>query len=365
VAFPGRKKRPARVLFAAILFIVFYFFLFPYPLGKELVAHPRWAVAVPDQPPAPGEPFATAGGPGISSWQLGDRFGFVQEDGMLLYSGRAPYRVALSSSGFVSYARLGTDWILRDRTGRLVAGFPVSGYPLLSPDGRRVFSVKTDLSGLIELDRGGGALWDRDFPTMITSISVQQDLALVGLLNGTLVLLDRAGAPVLEYAPGGSRVAVIAGDAVSPNGSRIAAVCGIDPQYLVVLRRTDTGYEAESRERLPSAFRREVRMGFSPDSRWVFLEGASGPGVYDPARRSMRWLNLPGPLAAASSARFGRVAAFASLDSGGVTLALEPPGGIAVCREHFTAGRVFLGTINGQLLAGWDGTLARIDVEEL
>ena len=382
MSFPGRKKRPARVLFAAILFIVFYFLLFPYPLGKELVAHPRWAVAIPAagaaagaaaqaltatvaSVPAPAAPASPAAGPAVSSWQLGDQFGFVQEDGTLLYTGRAPYRVALSSSGFVSYTRLGTDWILQDRTGRLVAAFTVSGYPLLSPDGGRVFSVKTDLSGLSELDRGGEVLWDRDFPTLITSISVEQDLALVGLLNGTLVLLDRSGAPVLEHAPGGSRVAVIAGDAASPDGSRIAAVCGIDPQYLVVLRRTDTGYQPESRERLPTAFRREVRMGFSPDSRWVFLEGAHGPGVYDPARRSMSWLNLPGPLAAAASARFGKVAAFASLDPGGVTLALEPPGGIAVGREYFSARQVFLGSIGGQLLAGWDGTLARIDVEEL
>jgi len=378
VAFSGRKKRPARVLFAAILLIVFYFFLFPYPLGREMVAHPRWAVTIA---PSTGTPAPVAAGPSpvgaaapsglssgepaVSSWQLGDQFGFVCEDGTLLYSGQASYRVALSSGGFESYTRLGTDWILQDRSGRRLAGFLVSGYPLLSPDGRRVFSVKTDLSGLSELDHGGGVLWDRDFPTMITSISVQPDLALVGLLNGTLVLLDRTGTPVLEHAPGGSRVAVIAGDAAAPDGSRMAAVCGIDPQYLVVLRRSGTGYEPESRERLPTTFRREVRMGFSPDSRWIFLEGAAGPGLFDPAGRAMRWLDLPGPLAAASTAESGKVAAFATLDSSGVSLVLEPPRGVPAGRERFAARRVFLGTIGGQLLAGWDGTLARIDVEEL
>lgn len=376
MALPGRKKRPARALFAAILVIVFYFFLFPYPLGRELVARPRWAVAIPKPgtaAAAPAGPVSASGpvsggaptpGP-AAAFQLGDRFGFVREDGALLYSAQAPYRVALSSSAFVSFTRLGTDWILQDREGRRMAGFSVSGYPMLSPDGGRVFSVKTDLSGLIEMDRGGGVLWDRDFPTMMTAVSVQGDLALVGLLNGTLVLLDRAGSPVLEYAPGGSRVAVILGDAAAPDASRIAAVYGIDPQYLAVLRRAGARYEPESRERLSSDFRREVRMGFSPDSRWLFVEGPAGPGLYDPAGRSLGWVSLAGSLVAASSAFGGRVAAFAARDAAGVSLLVEPPRGIPVCRERFAARQVFLGTVDGQLLVGWDDELARVDVEEM
>jgi len=372
VAISGRKKRPARVLFAAIPVIVCYFFLFPYPLGRELVARPRWAVAIPAPGPGAASALAASSSPdqgaaadAVSAWQLGDRFGFVQDDGMLLYTGQAAYRVALSSGGFVSYTRLGTDWILQDRQGRRVAGYSVSGYPLLSPDGGRVFSVKTDLSGLIELDRGGTVMWDRDFPTMITSISVQQDLSLVGLLNGTLVLLDHAGAPLLEQTPGGSRVQVIAGTAAAPDGSRLAVVSGIDPQYLTVFRRGGSGYERESQEPLPTAFRREVRMGFSPDSRWIFLEGASGPGLFDPSSRTMRWLSLPGSLAGASSAFSGKVAAFVSVDASGAWLVLEPPRGIAVGAERFTARQVFLGTVGGQLLLGWDGTLARVDVGEM
>lgn len=369
MAFPGRKKRPARVLFAATVLIVFYFFLFPYPLGRELVARPRWAVAVPQ----PGAPVAAraegtqkeAGAASAAAFQLGDRFGFISGDGVFLYAGQAPYRVALSSTGFVSFTRLGTDWILQDDAGRRVAGFSVAGYPLLSPDGGRVFSVKTDLSGIIEMDRGGAVLWDRDFPTMMTAISVQGDLILVGLLDGSIVLLDRRGSPELEHAPGGSRVAVIVGDAAAPDGSRIAAVSGIDPQYLTVLRRTGSRYETEALEGLPTAFRREIRMGFSPDSRYLFVEGRAGPGLYDPAGRTLRWVSLPGSLAGAAFALGGRVAAFASRDAGSAQIVIEPVSGIAVCREGFPAREVFLGTIGGQLLVGWDGELLKIDVEAM
>lgn len=373
MAFPGRKKRPERVLFAAILVIVFHLFLFPYPLGREIVARPRWAVAVSPSGLQPGTlPGAQeagsqdpAGQASAAAFQLGDRFGFVLDDGAILYAGQAPYRVALSSTGFVSFTRLGTDWILQDRAGRRVAGFSVAGYPLLSPDGGRVFSVKTDLSGIIEMDRGGAVLWDRDFPTLMTAISVQGDLVLVGLVNGSLVLLDRHGSPVLERAPGGSRVQVIVGDAAAPDGSRIAAVCGIDPQYLAVFRRAGSTYEPEAQEGLPSAFRREVRMGFSPDSRYLFVEGRAGPGLYDPAGRTLRWVSLPGSLVGAAFAFGGRVAAFVSRDAGAAQLVIEPMSGIMVCQEGFPAREVFLGTIGGQLLLGWDGELLKVDVEPM
>jgi len=372
VAFPGRKKRPARVLLAAIVVIVFYFFLFPYPLGREIVVRPRWAVALPQpgsalipSPAAVAGPQDPAGKGPAAAFQIGDRFGYVRGDGTLLYTGRAVYRVSLSSTGFVSFTRLGTDWILQDSAGRRVAGFSVAGYPLLSPDGGRVFSVKTDLSGIIEMDRGGAVLWDRDFPSLMTSISVQGDLVLVGLLNGAMILLDRHGSPLLEHAPAGSRIPVVMGDAAAPDGSRVAAVCGIDPQYLAVLRRSGSGYEPETQESLPTSFRREVRMGFSPDSRYLFLEGTDGPGLFDPAARTLRWVGLSGPLVGAAFASAGRVAAFASRDAGGARLVLEPMSGVPVGREAFPAREVFLGTIEGQLLLGWDGEIARIDVEAM
>lgn len=356
-----RKKRPARVLFAALLFIVLYFLLFPYPLGRELVARPRWAVPVPPS----GSPLAAD--PARPSWQfqLGNKFGYVQGDGSVQYSGTALYRVALSSTAFVNYTRLGTDWILQDRSGRRLASFSGNGYPLLGPEGSRIFNVKTDLSGIIELDRTGGALWERDFPALMTSVSLQGDSLLVGLLNGSLLLINSLGSPLFEYSPGGSRIPVVLGTAVAPDRSLIAAVCGIGPQYLTVLRRRNDGYAPFASLELPSDYRREVRMGFSPDSRYLFLEGPSGAGLFDPAGKAFRWVSLRGKLVGAAFPVSGRLAAIASSDGGRAQLAIEPPAGVAVSREEFSARELFLGTIDGQLLLGWDGQLARIDIEAM
>ena len=356
-----RKKRPARVLFAALLFIVFYFAFFPYPLGREPVARPRWAAAVP----AAADPRAAPSGRPSWPFQLGNRFGYVQADGIVAFAGTALYRVALSTTAFVNYTRMGTDWILQDSSGQRVASLSGSGYPLLGPDGNRVFNVKSDLTGIIELDRTGGALWERDFPALMTTLSVQGDALAVGLLNGTLLLINRQGSPIIQYSPGGSRIPVMLGSAAAPDGSLVAAVSGIGPEYLTVLRRQSSGYSPMAVVGLASDFHRELRMGFSPDSRWLYLEGQDGAGVFDPAAGSLRWVKLRGRLAGAAFAGNGRYAAFASLDGGRAQLAIEPPTGTAVCREGFSAREVYLGSIDDGMLLGWDGLLLRIDIEAM
>jgi hypothetical protein len=361
VASSARKKRPAGVFFAVPLFIVLYFLLFPYPLGRELVARPRWAVPLP----ASAGPAPAATGQPSWQFQLGERFGYVRDDGSILYVGITLYRVALSSTCFVNYTRLGTDWILQDSSGRRLTSFSGSGYPLLGPEGSRIFNVKTDLSGIIELDRTGVDLWERDFPGMMTSVALRGDYLLVGLLNGSLILINRQGSALFEYMTRGSRIPVILGTAVAGDGSLIAALCGIGPQYLTVLRRQNTAYAPLASVGLPDDFRRELRMGFSPDSRFLFFEAAVGAGLFDPRGQSLRWLSLRGSLAGAAFAGHGRIAAFVSKGGGRAELAIEPPAGGAVCREEFDAREVSLGTIDGQILLGWDGRLLRIDVEAM
>ena len=55
----------------------------------------------------------------------------------------------------------------------------------------------------------------------------------------------------------------------------------------------------------------------------------------------------------------------ASRDGGRAQLAIEPPSGVIVCREELPARELSLGTVDGQLLLGWDGQLLRIDVEPM
>jgi hypothetical protein len=366
VAASARKKRPAALLLTALAFIVVYFGLFPYPLGRELVARPVWAVALPSAALA-GEADAAdaSAGQRVYPFQIGDRFGYVSAAGVVARADTALYRVALSDRGFVNYTRLGTDWIMRAPDGRRLLSFSGNGYPMLSPDGGRLFNVKGDLSGLIELDASGEPLWSRDFPSLMTSASLRGDSLLVGLLDGGTVLVNRQGFPVWELAAGESRLPVVLGTAVSADGELAATVSGIDPQVLTVARPRGDARAAPWRLPLRSDFRRELRMAFSPDARFLVLETADGVGCVDPAGRRLSGTRLPGALCGVAFPARGRAAAAASTNGRSAELVVLVPFGPPVCREAFAAGRVGLSEVDGQLLVALDGWLLRVDVEAL
>ena len=328
------------------------------------MAKPAWAVTLPASGAAGGAAGGSAAaGSTAAAFQLGGTFGYITGDGGLLHAEKTLFRVALAETGFINYTRLGTDWLLQDRNGKRVLSFSGHGYPLLSGDGKRIFNVKTDLTGIIESDKAGEPLWDRDFPSMMTSISLRGESLLVGLLNGTLLLLGRQGSPLFEYAPGESRIPVILGDAVSGDGALLAAVSGIDPQYLTVMRRGGSTFARLSKTALSSDFRREVRMSFSPDSRFLMLEGERSTGLYDPASRRLSWVSLRGTVAGMSFPGRGQYAALAARDGPLAELCIVGPFTAPILRESFPAHELSLGEVDGQLLMGIDDRLLRIDIE--
>lgn len=365
---PMRKRRPASIFFTSVLLIVLYFVLFPYPVGKELVAKPVWAVSVapaPSNSTGAGEPAPTPGPQGAFPFRLGDLFGYVGPDGTLFHIGHRLFQVALSESGYINYAHTGTDWIMRDPHGERVVSFSGNGYPLLSPDGSRVLVVNSDLTGLLEVDRNGDPTWSRDFPAIMTSISIQGNFLLIGLLNGSLQLLNSSGVLLYQGPPGPSRIPVIYGCAVARDGSFIATVSGIGPQALTVLGRSGSTYTPVLRTGLSTDFRREVRMGFSPDSRYLFYETVDGVGLVEPRDGRLSTVPLHGLLAGSAFLQDATIAAFAARDGQRVNVNLISPFLRTLSSESFTAGDLFLGAVEGQLLLGVDGRLLRVDVEAM
>ncbi len=164
---------------------------------------------------------------------------------------------------------------------------------------------------------------------------------------------------------GGSRLPVILGAAVSTDGSLMASVSGIAPQFLTVLRRQGSGYGEIAKEVLASDFRREARVSFSPDSRYLLVEGERAAGVFDPAAPRLAWLPLPGGLAEVAFPGGGRFTAVAAHSGTLVQLRVVRPFTSPIIDATFSAQQLFLGTVEGDLLLGMDGRLLRIGMVEL
>jgi hypothetical protein len=364
-----KRSRRASGLLAALAIIIAYFLLFPHPLGRELVARPSWMLALPgaDSLPVGGVSPSQPGSEKLIPFQAGSLFGYVTTAGRLVHAEKTPFGVALTDAGYVAYSRLGRDWVLRDPSGERRFSFTGRGYPLLgrSPAGPRVLVAKTDLTGLQEVDAGGEPLWSRDFPSMITSISVAADGLVAGLLNGSLEFVNRAGATVFSAAPAGSRVPVIMAAAAAADGSWLACVAGIDPQFLVLYGRKGSTFGETSRAALPAGFRREIRMGFSPDSRWLVVEGEGAVGIVDPVSGRLAWTPLPGTLEGIAFPGTPRAAALLSRAGTAWNIALVEPTSAVHLRAAFRAERASVSGAGSAVLLAADGRLLCLELGEM
>lgn len=359
-----KRKNPFKLFLAALFVIVAYFALFPYPLGKELVPKPDWALSI-GADAAPAAAAAERQAESFAPFQLAGTFGYVDGDGGLVFKGNPLFRVALTDAGFINFTRIGSTWIFQDIRGNRVFSFSGNGYPVLSRGAERLFTISTDLTGIREYDTDGEPLWSRDFPSLITCLSMQSDYVLAGLLNGSLQLVGRAGEELVDYAPSGSRIPVIFGCAVSMDGRRIAAVSGVDGQFLSVLERQGSDFRPVSHIPLDSDFRSEIRMEFSPDGRYLVLEGSGSAVVYDCASRRIFTTSLSAGLAGFTFLQKSGSTAFCAWNGSRAELVISKPFANPFFRESFPAGSVYIGEIDGAILLGIDTTLARIDLEEM
>lgn len=362
-----RKKKHSSGFLAAAGIIVAYFALFPHPLPREQVAVPRWVSRLPSPESLPPEGVSADSASAGSLWpfQHAGLVGYAGSSGRIVHAEKVLFGASASEAGFVNYSRVGSDWVLRDPSGERLFSFEGRGYPLLSRDGGRIFVVKTDLTGLREIAGSGEALWSRDFPSMLTSLSVAGGNIVAGLLDGSVQLVNKAGAAVFSAAIGTARIPVVLGVAAAPDGGSFASVSGIDPQSLTLYARSGGGFAESVRLALASDFRREVRLAWAPDSRWLAVEGVGSVGAADPRSGRISWTPLAGGLAGIAFPGAGRAAAFLSRSPSGWELLVASPFMEPLLRASFAAGEATVGIVDGGILLGVDGRLLRVDVEAL
>jgi hypothetical protein len=350
-----KKKYPGRLLLITFLVLISYFFLFPYPLGRELHLKPVWAKEL-----RAGNFIGKSENQPFTWLKTGDFFAYFNLAGDFYYVGRVFFDVALSNSGFVNFAKITENLVFIDNRGRFLFSFESYGYPLLSDQGERIFTVNTDLCGIRELNREGELLWQKEFATPITTLSIKEDYLLLGLLEGRFELLDRQGMLEFEFTPTGSRIETIFG--VAQMQGRLAVISGIDPQQLSVFEEKDQSFTPVFSCNLDTDYRREVMIDFSGDGRYLILEGSNGVSVLDMNNR--RSYSLP---------TSGRLKYFSTADE--IMITLSEIRGSTIFQvsgfpnqllysELISTEDVFLRQIDEHLFLAINGHLVRIDVLE-
>jgi hypothetical protein len=363
--FRNRRRGRAFWLFLPLLLFL-YLLLFPHPGGRESLMRPVWARELSAAAPGSAAPRTAATvSADAPSWyfRAADNFGYADLQGNLYYVGRRLHNLSLSDIGFINYGSVPDHVVFMNPRGEFQFSIRSYGYPLLEPGGQVLYSINTDRSGVKRIDSEGEILWSMSFPTPVTTIALAAEQCLLGLMDGRALLVDAEGDVVYQHSPDGSRIPVLLGTAVSQDLNRIALISGIDPQRLTVFQRRAEEFVPDYTQDLDSDFRREVRLSFSPDARFLFYEIEEGLGVLDVRKKKRGGFLTEGVLESMDSSPEFSAAAF-RLEAGGAKLLVFRPLSSVLLSREIAADRVYVKVLGNSLILGLRGVLLRADLLE-
>jgi hypothetical protein len=355
-----QKRRRARSVWILLpLVLAAYLVLFPVPGGKESYLRPVWAVQL-TEPRAVNAASTAVSTAGSFPFRVGDLFGYATSQGGLLHLERVLFGVSLCSTGFINYGQMPDHFVFMNPLGQMQYSLASSGYPLLGEDGRALYAVASDLGSIRRLDEGGDVIWSLGFASQITSLALDGQQCVLGLLDGRVLSVGPRGEVLYEYSPSGSRIPVVLSVAVAPKGSPIAAVVGIDPQRLLLIEREGAALAPTLTLDLGSDFRREILLRFGGEGRFLYVEGVNELRVLDVRKHRLSTLPLPGRVRGLAGG--GVLTAVAVRGELGMRLLVFRPLQTVLCEMPLGSDRPFLKVLDDALFVGQEGYLLRADI---
>jgi hypothetical protein len=285
------KQKRKTWLLILILLLGVYFFSAARPIPQETTLDFLWAQSL--QSVYAGE---NAGEP-LIPYRLGDYYGYVDGEGRFALSRILDEHsyVSLSPERWSVYAALPESLQIQSPRSQPLLTIDAPGYPLFLD--QRIFLINSEQNGVSALDEEGALRWNYRFSAPLISMDAEAGMFLSGSVDGVLELMDSQGKSAFPaFEPGGSRLAIILGCALSSDAARIGLVSGIDPQRFLLLEKAQDNYRVVYHQFLGEGFRRNVPVAFVDQDRRVVYEQSGGVGVYDIQARRSVFIPLEGEL---------------------------------------------------------------------
>lgn len=284
------KRRKELIALSVAVFIV-YLFAASMPIGTEPSIKPEWLHDIGNDRANDG----TATGE-LIPFYVSDRYGYFDASGVFTFIKKNAVRLSISPTLWAAYDAVPD--MLEVRTPDDAPAFSIKedGYPFFL-DGR-AYLMGPEQNSIAAIDESGKTLWKRDLTAPLTSVDAGGGLTVIGLLDGSIEVLDANGVKTFGFEPGGSRLPVIAASRISSDGKRIALVSGIDPQRFLLLERSGRTYKVIHHEYLDRGFRRPVQAAFVGGEAYVAFERERGLAVYDIRKRESMIVDIGGEVIA-------------------------------------------------------------------
>jgi hypothetical protein len=361
------KKYKRYLLIAGLFLFILYVFIGARPIPPEMVLVPQQITSLESTFPLSLE-NDQAVETELIPFTLGNRFGYVDIDGKFTLNQVQKGYVSLSPDYWADYNAVPSTIEVHSPYSDTVITIPDNqGYPIFLDN--RIFIVSNEQQSLREINTAGTTQWVYDFAAPLTVFDVSTGLVLAGTLDGTVELLDNQGTRVFFFEPGGSRLAVIVGCAISDDATKLAIVSGIDQQRFLLLERfgdaITNDYKVVHHEFLRGGFRRAVHVMFVDNDNRIAFEREGALGLYDISNRISTVLPLEGEITAIENSgtdMFLFVITAQSTVQRHLVTVLFP--GTVIMEAPFKSESTFLARSSSRLFVGGGSTLALFALEK-
>jgi hypothetical protein len=332
------------------------------PVSEETVFSLAWMKSLEssyaeDRSRFDGEAAAT-----LIPLEFGRRFGFVNHAGRFSVLGMKQGYVSMDSERYAHYENLPKDIdVYSPLNVKLLSVRDSRGYPLFID--KRMFIVSFEQNSLTHIDNAGAVLWKYDFFSPITCIDGASGYIAVGLLDGSIDLITGAGERAFSFEPGGSRVSVITGIALTRDARRIAVISGIDEQRFLLLENVQDTFRVIYHEFLGAGFRKAVYVRFIDNERHVAFEREGALGIYDINTRVSSMVPVEGTILALEEAAGNHLFVITGQSNNGKKLYMLQDSGTIAVQARFKANDIFLSSAGTRVYIGGGTTLAAFDLE--
>jgi hypothetical protein len=280
------KPRYRYALYSAAF--VLYAFLAARPVPSETVFAPLWLQSL-----ASSYPSDNADTEELIPFQFAGSYGYVSTEGHFTINQTKTGYVSQSETLFAEFSGQDEKIQVRDRLNR--SAFTISGkhgYPFFRD--KRIFIISSEQNSISEVDKDDTLLWTFDFSSPVSCVDAAAGLLLVGCLDGAIELIDGGGKRRYAAEPSGSRIPAIYGCALSADGTKIAAISGIDRQRFLVIEQDGGVWRITHHEFLGDGYRRPLHIRFVDKQRRIVYERAEGLGIHTLATRSSQTVPFDG-----------------------------------------------------------------------
>lgn len=213
--------------------------------------------------------------------------GYFNHDLKSLYSININDGIVLLSNGYINYSKQDEYIVLKNTNDKELYRIKNTGYPFNIND--RLFVIGRDRKKIKEI-KNGEVVWERDFNSVITSISGNQDMIIAGFITGEFIVIDSTGYSFFNYEPGGSRVSIVYSVEISEDGKYIGVVSGLDPQRFILYEKRGREYKPIFVNKLKDEYRRSLLLEIPLGNKKVFIESFEGFKIIDIGKEDISFI---------------------------------------------------------------------------